>query len=352
VDSEKKSGLHPLGWSPLTPQEFLEQAKSFPVIDVRAPKEFAQGHIPGAISMPLFDDEERAVVGITYTKTGNEAAVLKGLEITGPKLARFVMKAKEIAGSGGLLVHCWRGGMRSGAMAWLFDFAGIKTSVLHGGYRAYRQFIRESFLQGPEVIVLGGMTGSGKTQMLHHLSSIGEQVLDLEGLACHKGSAFGSLGQSVQPTTEQFENDLALLWHELNPEKPVWLEDESLNIGKVIIPEPLFARMNTAPVVYLDVPFNNRVERLSAEYGNFDPIVLKEIIIKISRRMGGDRVNDAIRELETGNIQGAVSAVLTYYDKTYSFGLSKREKSKIHFIKAGYDDLEEVVRKIVNLELL
>jgi tRNA 2-selenouridine synthase len=333
------SGLHPTGWSPLGPKEFLERSLSIPVIDVRAPKEFRQGHIPGALSMPLFDDEERAIVGTTYSRTGKDVAVMKGLEIVGPKLPEFTRKAKEYAKNGELLVHCWRGGMRSEAMAWLFGFSGIKTAVLEGGYRAYRHCIRESFQQGPPIIVLGGMTGSGKTELLHHLSSQGEQVIDLEGLANHRGSAFGSLGQPDQPTTEQFENNLASLWLALDPQKPVWLEDESRNIGRVILPDLLFNKMIAAPLVFIDLPFEIRVKRLTEEYGNFATDDLIELISKIGRRMGGDQANTAIKALEQGNVSEAVAIVLHYYDKSYRYGLSKRRDDLIHTIKAGNEDL-------------
>jgi tRNA 2-selenouridine synthase len=333
----------------LQPDKFLERSHSLPVIDVRAPKEFWQGHIPGAINLPLFNDEERATVGITFTKTGSDAAILKGLEIAGPKLHDFVKQGREHANSGELLVHCWRGGMRSEAMAWLFTFAGIKSFVLVGGYRAYRRYIRESFNQGPPVIVLGGMTGSGKTKTLQHLCSLGEQVLDLEGLANHKGSAFGSLGQADQPSTEQFENDMASQWLSFDHQKPVWIEDESRNIGRIIIPEPVFLKMAAAPVVFIDIPFDSRVKRLSEEYGNFGITELIALIRKIGRRMGGDKANAAIKDLEHGNLTGAVSAVLTYYDKAYMFGLSKREKSKIHPIKLESEDLQAAASHLTGI---
>jgi tRNA 2-selenouridine synthase len=326
----------------LTLDQFLERSKSVPVIDVRAPKEYRQGHIPSAFSLPLFNDEERAIVGTTYTRTGREEALLKGLGIVGPKLPEMARLAKEYAKSGELLVHCWRGGMRSEAMAWLFHFSGIKTSVLEGGYRSYRHYIREALLKGPPIVILGGMTGSGKTEILRHLSSLGEQVLDLEGLANHKGSAFGSLGQADQPTTEQFENDLASKWLALDPQKPVWIEDESRNIGKVIIPDAFFLHMMAAPLVFIDIPFEIRVKRLSEEYGNFPAGDLVELIRKIGRRMGGDQANAAIKAMEQGNVTKAVSIVLHYYDKSYKYGLSKREKSNIQIIKVEEDDLPKI----------
>ncbi len=342
-------GLHPAGWSPLGPQHFLERSNTVPVIDVRSPEEYRQGHIPGAISMPLFDDDERAVVGITYTHEGKKEALLKGLEITGPKLKDFVKKGHVTASGGELLVHCWRGGMRSDAMAWLLDYSGIKTSVLTGGYKAYRHYIRESFSLGPPLVVLGGMTGSGKTDILKCLSSVGEQVLDLEGRARHKGSAFGSLGQENQPTNEQFENDLARDWLAFDPHRPVWIEDESRNIGKVIIPEPLFRKMTAAPLVLVDIPFDQRVRRLAEEYGSFEQGELSAFIRKISPRMGGDKANAAISALEKGNLTGAVSEVLAYYDKAYQYGLSRYEGREILNIKTENRRLQSISKQVINL---
>jgi tRNA 2-selenouridine synthase len=333
----------------LNPRQFLEQSLIVPVIDVRAPKEFLQGHIPGAFNLPIFNDEERAAVGINYTQKSRDAALLKGLEIVGPKLKYFVQKANELTNTGEILVHCWRGGMRSEAMAWLFRFAGIRTSVLEGGYKAYRHYIRDSFLQGPPMIVIGGMTGSGKTEILKHLKNLDGQLLDLEGLAHHKGSAFGALGQAEQPSTEQFENDLAKEWLSFDSSKLVWLEDESRNIGKVIIPEGLFLRMMDARLVLVDVPFDQRVMRLAEEYGNFKQSELMTLVRKISKRMGGDRANAAILELEQGNLSDAVARVLTYYDKAYLYGLSKREKSKIVRINMDGTDIQAIAEEIVTM---
>jgi tRNA 2-selenouridine synthase len=346
---KKNMGLHPAGWSPLGPQQFLERSLTVPVIDVRAPKEFRQGHIPGAFSLPLFDNNERAAVGITYTRTGREEALMKGLEITGPKLKDFVKQGREIASDGELLVHCWRGGMRSEAMAWLFNYSGIRTSVLTGGYKAYRHYIRKALSQGPPLAVLGGMTGSGKTEILKFLSSIGEQVLDLEGHAHHKGSAFGSLGQEDQPTNEQFENNLACDWLAFDHNKPVWTEDESRNIGKVIIPEPLFLKMAAAPMVFVDIPFDYRVKRLAEEYGSFELSELSAYIRKISPRMGGDKANAAISALEKGNLTGAVSEVLAYYDKAYQYGLSRYEGREILNIKRKDEDLQSISKQVIKL---
>jgi tRNA 2-selenouridine synthase len=209
-------------------------------------------------------------------------------------------------------------------MAWLFNFAGLKADVLEGGYKAYRHYIRQSFESGPPLKVLGGMTGSGKTEMLKRIAAEGEQVIDLEGLAHHKGSAFGWLGQEEQPTNEQFENDLAAQWLAMDPSRPVWVEDESLNIGKVILPDVFFQRMRDAEFQLLDVPFDTRVQRLMAEYGHFDKEVLLSIISHISRRMGGDQARQASDALVNGDLQQAVEIVLDYYDKTYRYSLEQR----------------------------
>lgn len=328
-------------------KEFLERSFEVPVLDVRSPKEFLQGHIPGAFSFPLFSDEERAIVGTTYTHQSKDAAILKGLEIVGPKLELFVKRALELAPRKEVLVHCWRGGMRSEAMAWLLQFAGIKAFVLNGGYKAYRQYTRQSFLEGPPVIILGGMTGSGKTEILQYLSSRGEQVVDLEQLANHKGSAFGALGQENQPSNEQFENELAAKWLRLDPEKPVWIEDESRNVGKVIIPDPLFEKMCRARIIFVDVPFEERVTRLAKEYGEFDTEQLIAIVFKISKRIGGDIANAAISSLKEGETKEAVSVILKYYDKTYQYGLSKRNAGNV--IKVSYAEFQQRYQLLVQM---
>jgi tRNA 2-selenouridine synthase len=189
----------------ISASEFLDLCKVFSAIDVRSEKEYGHGHIPGAVNLPLFSDEERVVIGTIYKNSGREASVLKGLEIAGPKLAGFVKKLHKITDQKDILVHCWRGGMRSESMAWLFGQAGYKAHVLEGGYKAYRRFIREELSRPLTYIILGGLTGSGKTELLHMLGRAGEQILDLEKLACHKGSVFGGLGQPGQPANEQFE---------------------------------------------------------------------------------------------------------------------------------------------------
>jgi len=240
--------MGPLQQNKTTPDIFLALAKETPVIDVRSPSEFVAGHIPGALNIPLFDDAERAAVGTLYKNEGRIPAILEGLRLSGPAMEGKLRAALSVAREGKLLVHCWRGGMRSEAMAWLFAQGGIATEILEGGYKSYRNYILENLGSRRKMIVLGGMTGSSKTHILRYLKRLGEQVIDLEGLANHKGSAFGSLGQLPQPTTEHFANLLFHEWKELDDRRPLWVEDESRNIGSVFMPENFYLNMQDTPV--------------------------------------------------------------------------------------------------------
>ncbi len=320
--------------------EFLGMAGEIPVVDVRSPSEYLDGHIPGAVNIPLFNDEERALVGTLYKKEGRVPAIVEGYRLSGPTMSRKLEEALRISVNNSLLVHCWRGGMRSEAMAWLFETGGIRTRVLEGGYKAYRNHILDRLALKRKIIILGGMTGSGKTQLLHELRAKGEQVVDLEMLACHRGSAFGSLGQAPQPTTEHFANILFDNCQKLDPDRPVWLEDESRNIGSVFIPEGFFSNMQEAPVIAIMMDQATRMPRLLKEYSLFPAGELKISLLKISRRMGGDRTREALDAIDSGNIGRAVEIALDYYDKAYMFGLGKKIRKDIIYVKTDTDDTE------------
>jgi tRNA 2-selenouridine synthase len=320
--------------------EFLNRARNLPVIDVRSPAEFQQGHIPGAINLPLFHNEERAIIGTIYQKSGRDAAVLKGFEFAGPQMAGFVKKMYQIAPFKEILVHCWRGGMRSEHISWLFDQAGFKTSVLTGGYKSYRHFIRESFSNEMNCIILGGKTGSGKTDILHQLSLLGEQVVDLEMIACHKGSAFGGLAQEIQPTNEQFENNLYGFWQNLDLKKRVWIEDESRAIGNINIPDPLFQKMCSAPLVMVEIPKEARIQRLVKEYSEFNKERLKQAVMKISEKLGGTRTKQALEAIDKNEFEFVADTVLTYYDKSYQHSVSVRTSKDIRHCTLNEDNPE------------
>ena len=318
-------------------QEFITMARHTMVIDVRSPKEYEQGHIPESINIPLFNDEERAVIGILYKNSGGEAAVLKGLELAGPKMADFVKKLHAVTKEKEVLVHCWRGGMRSENMAWLFSQARYQVSVLNGGYKAYKRFIRSCFTCPAKIVVLGGLTGNGKTDVLHALEGHHEQFLDLEKIACHKGSVFGAFGQQPQPTNEQFENDLYKVWSQFDFKKPVWIEDESRTIGNVNIPDMLFEQIRHAMMIRIECSREIRVSRLVNEYARFGKEEIGVAVNKLRDKLG-DRIKTIISALDNKEYKTVAEIVLDYYDKTYEHSISRRPGLNIHEIPVMNDD--------------
>jgi tRNA 2-selenouridine synthase len=308
-------------------EQFLYLSTSHPVIDVRSPSEFSQGHIPGARNIPLFTDGERKIVGTTYKQVNREAAMRTGLEFAGKKLVELAKEGERVAGKGKtLLVHCWRGGMRSKSMVWLFETMGINCYLLEGGYKSFRNHVLHGFSKPLNLVVVGGRTGSGKTAILHHLEKEGEQIIDLEGLAHHKGSAFGALGEAIQPTTEQFENDLFQQVSSLDSNRISWIEDESRNVGRCVVPGEIYARMRESRTLFLDLPIELRARHLVKHYAGFDKDALKSCITKISKKLGGDRTVEALDAVESGNHYTTAMITLYYYDKAYMHSLEKNHR--------------------------
>ncbi|MBI2731444.1 MAG: tRNA 2-selenouridine(34) synthase MnmH [Sphingobacteriales bacterium] len=322
---------------------FLELYKSIPVLDVRSPGEYHHAHIPGAHSLPLFTDEERKIVGTTYKQQSREAAIKVGLDFFGPKMRRMVEQAEEIVSrnsssaeqltSKKIIVHCWRGGMRSAGVAWLLDLYGFEVYTLVGGYKVFRRRVINTFDKPFRFRILGGYTGSGKTYVLGALEKMGEKVVDLEGLANHKGSAFGAIGMPAQPSQEMFENLLAV---ELNQQSnsPVWLEDESQRLGLVNIPQPLWLTMRQSTIFFMNIPFEERLKHIVTEYGKLDKEKMVNAIIRIKKRLGGLETKMAINYLLEDNISACFEVLLKYYDKQYTKGLLNR------------DNLETLLNKI------
>lgn len=318
------------------------------VIDVRSPSEFEQGHIPGAVNIPLFSNDERAVVGTIYKQIGRQQAVIKGLEIVGPNLASIVATTQALANDTTIYVHCWRGGMRSGFVAMLLKMYGLNVFILKGGYKAFRNFALQSFNTPQPILILGGRTGSGKTLILKNLKQHQQQVIDLEGLARHKGSAFGALGEAPQPTQEQFENELAIQLLTINPALPLWLEDESRLIGKKVIPNGLWQQMLVAKVVYINLPFTERLHYIVKGYGIFPKEQLEVSILKISKRLGLEQTKNAIIALNNNDVKTALEYCLHYYDKTYSHGLMQRQKTSVTELFFDTLNIELITQKLIN----
>jgi len=337
---------------PLPINDFLKEANTSPIIDVRSPSEFVQGHIPNAINVPLFDDIERARIGTAYKQIGKDTAIKIGYEIANPKIDAFLQKIKLISSSysnsNSILVHCWRGGMRSANFADLLVKNGYKTHTLIKGYKAYRNFTLEYFNNDFNIMIVGGETGSGKTEILKHISQTGEQVIDLERIANHKGSAFGALGEIEQPTTEQFENYLCAEFLKMNSKKRIWLEDESVNIGKVHIPAALWASMKKSPILRVSIPKSLRVKRLVEDYGTFSKDELKACVLKISKRLGGQHVAHALEELEKNNLDVVADITLNYYDKAYNYNHEKRMMKDVFVIECNSADPLVNAKKIID----
>jgi tRNA 2-selenouridine synthase len=329
--------------------DFLRGAEKLPVLDVRSPREFAAGHIPGAVSFPLFTDEERKEVGTAYKQVSREDAILIGLDYFGPKMSDFVKAAKDLSPEKEVLLHCWRGGMRSGSVAWLLDLAGFRVNLLQAGYKDYRRFALSQFEQSYPLLLIGGMTGSGKTDLLPYLQESGEQVINLEKLASHKGSAFGGIGLPPQPTVEQFENNLALELARLDRQRRVWLEDESITIGRICLPKPFFDQMSQATVIRLDVPKEARVRKLAQEYCQVEPLVLEQAILRIQKRLGGLATKEALQAIREGDMEKMVDIALSYYDKAYQHELNNKPPHRLIPLELPGVDPQENAHRVLEL---
>lgn len=333
--------------TPLSASDFLQQSKQHLTLDVRSEGEYNYGHIPYAVNLPLFNNEERKIIGTAYKQQSREQAMLLGLDIVGKKMSSFVQHIKPLVTQNKVFVHCWRGGMRSGSMAWLFDLFGYEVYTLKGGYKAYRHVVLESLAQSNRYIVLGGKTGSGKTAVLHQLYEMGEQVIDLEALANHKGSAFGMLGQPTQPSTEHFENLLHLQLSQFDLSKRIWVEDESKKIGTVVLNDKLWQHLKTAPFYMIELPLEIRVKRLVEEYGANGLEGLKQSLTKIKKRLGGLDWKEAMEALEQNNFEKTAHIALNYYDKTYDYNIAQRESKSIKRFVFEKDDVKEIAQMLV-----
>ena len=368
--------------------EFLTLAKTHPVLDVRSPGEYLHAHIPGAQSLPLFSDEERKVVGTAYKQESKQVAVKIGLKYFGVKMVEMVETVEAMfkglqentvnpTSKGSLktsnstqptnrnstqdshsksnlhqnpltnsstespftprtvLVHCWRGGMRSAGVAWLLDLYGYQVYTLQGGYKTYRGWVLEQFEKDYPIQILGGYTGSGKTEVLKALAKKSECVIDLEGLAGHKGSAFGNMGLPAQPSQEMFENKLAQALSNNAPtediENPsptcIWMEDESQRIGTVNIPTVLYQKMRQKKVFFLDIPFESRLDYICIHYGKFPKEQLINAIIRIKKKLGGLETKTAINSLVEDDVRSSFRVLLQYYDKLYGKGLERNREN-------------------------
>lgn len=315
--------------------ELLAFSASHPIIDVRSPSEYGHAHIPQALSIPIFDDEQRKIIGTAYKQQSREQAIKLGLDFFGLKMRSMVENLEQTLNDSNkktIVVHCWRGGMRSAAVAWLFDLYGYKVYTLQGGYKAYRNWVLRQFSLPYQLRVLSGYTGSGKTEILKELSKEGLPVIDLEALAGHRGSAFGQLGLPQQASNEQFENQLANALAAIRLRFPkqatIWVESESSRIGNLNIHPDFFEQMKKAERIQLNIPFAQRLAYIMAGYGAFPTNELISATERIKNRLGGLDTKTTIAHLTNGATKEAFAILLQYYDRYY-------DKSKTLYEKAA-----------------
>jgi len=324
--------------------EFFRLGLHYPVIDVRSPSEYLQAHYPGAVSVPLFTDEERKIVGTTYKQQSRELAIKAGLDFFGPKMRPMVEQVENLPDEKGtrqVIVHCWRGGMRSEAVSWLLGLYGFDVLTLDGGYKAYRNRVLDILARPHSLRILSGYTGSGKTGILKELERSGQPVLDLEALAGHRGSAFGGLGMAPQCSNEQFENRLAGALFELSgktfEDPAIWVESESSRIGNVDIHYSFFRQMKAAPRVDIGISCENRLSYIEQEYGKYDTGQLIKGVERIRKRLGGLEAQRAVAFLQNNDIRNAFSILLTYYDRWYDKGMAVFQPESLHIELPGTD---------------
>jgi tRNA 2-selenouridine synthase len=333
-------------------EAFLAHDNSIPIFDVRSPGEYSHAHIPGAHSLPLFTDDERRIIGTQYKHEGRKPAIKTGLQYFGPSMLQMVETVERITGVPNVRipvrVHCWRGGMRSAAVAWLLDLYGYEVYTLENGYKAYRNWVLKQFDKPYPLKVLGGYTGSGKTGVLKALETVGYKVIDLEAIAGHKGSAFGKVEGIAQPGQEMFENLLAeQLYLRTQDEGDIWIEDESQRIGQVNIPGIFWTAMRDAPLYFLDIPFEERLGNIVKEYGSISQEQLINAIIRIKKRLGGLETKTAINALLENDTRTAFAVLLKYYDKHYGKALNSREDSaKMNMIPCDEVDVAGNMNKL------
>jgi tRNA 2-selenouridine synthase len=311
------------------------------IIDVRSPAEFNHGHIPHAKNLPLFSDEERKIVGTTYKKLGQRIAIEKGLELV--SFPRIIQEIRQLELPPSVALYCARGGMRSSSMAWLLKLLGYDVITIDGGYKSYRKWVRDRFGHVYNLRILGGETGSGKTKLLKALGTDGESVIDLEGLAHHRGSVFGGLDD--QPTQEMFENQLAMDLFSKR-DSLIWIEDESERIGTLTVPLSLFQQIRSAEMIVLQVPQEMRLKECLSGYLPLGSQKLSIAIHRLQKRLGGLETKKALEALEKSEYKTCCEILLRYYDKKYRYAISQKNQDKLRFLLIENDSIAQTLLKI------
>lgn len=324
------------------------------LVDARTPSEFAEATIPGAINVPIFSDDERAEVGTLYKKRGGQEARRLAVRLVSPKIPRLVEQVETLWSpeSGPVIVFCWRGGMRSKALSTFLNLAGIAAWQLRGGHKSFRGLVRDFFETGNwgRLLVLRGLTGVGKTRLLKRLAAEGYPVIDLEGLAGHRGSAFGALGLPPQPTQKTFE---ALLWDALRripPDGYALVEGESRQIGRLMLPIRVHAAMQLETSIWIDASFDYRTQVILDDYPARDELreAFAPPITALKPRLGGQPVERMLALLGQDRWHELVRELMVlYYDPLYNH--TKPERRIEIDIEAEPQDLERLRNAIARV---
>lgn len=328
-------------------EDFWRLREQLPIIDTRSEGEFEQSHIPNSFNIPILNNSERIVVGTLYKQKGSEQATLKGFELVGPRFHLILKEVLKKYPEKKILVYCWRGGMRSQILSWLLSMVGFEVFRLRGGYKTYRTYSFDLVRKDWKLLVLGGKTGTGKTRLLQKLRETGEQIIDLEGLANHKGSSFGSIGQPAQPSVEQFENIFAEALRKQDPDQPIWIENESRKIGRLILPDKFYHQMLAAPLVDIFKTEQERITLIAEEYADLPVDELIFAVLRLKKRLGGLRTSQAIEAIVEEKHTEWISNMLIYYDKAYTFDLDKHAEGNTIQLDLSGMDLESSITKLL-----
>ena len=329
-----------------------------PLIDVRSPDEYYKGHMPNSINIPIFNNEERSIIGKKYKNFGREIAVREGFKIIENKIEKLIQelilfKDEFLISTGGkflngenIKIYCARGGMRSQSMFWLLEKFKYQCVTLNGGYKTYRNWVLNCFKDKQKLIILGGKTGTRKTKILNKLKSLDYQILDFESLANHRGSSFGGLGMIEQPTNEQYENLISEDLDKFDKLKFIFVEAESPNIGKNRIPHELYNQMKNSKRIEILRDERIRIDELVNTYSKYDKNDLKESVLRISKRLGPQRTKSAIDSIDKEDWENVCKSVLDYYDRCYEHELSGKKDVKILSMEEKTDI--EIIKEIIN----
>ncbi len=295
------------------------------IIDVRSPAEFAEDHIPGAINLPVLSDQQRHEVGLLNSHNSFEARRLGATLITQNIHQHLTTALAKKDNNFSPLIYCWRGNLRSNSMAVIFRAIGWRARVLEGGYKSWRRFLIDDLAKTtsqplPRLIVLAGLTGCGKTHILHHIKEQGGQILDLEALANHRGSILGNEPSSPQPSQKQFETLLWKTFKSFDPTKPVFTESESNRIGKLQCPPSLWSRLGEGQVILINLSLENRAQFLTRDYPHFvkDPTTLKDTLNRLRTLRGNELIDHWHNLIDQNKWTDLVESLLhQHYDQVY-----------------------------------